>query len=318
LINQIVLSCEDGQLEFSIIDAPDEEGYTPLHYACILRLPVIMKLLHGASADVNVPDKKGWTPIHWAAMQLDEVALGILTAHSFDVDMKDDEGRSPLFLACVEGRDRSGKHNSDALLACMRKLLSLNAETVTTDKNGVPLLHYLAASWKFEALELLLEHKVEVLTVEAVNGKAALHHACKGCPIDPFTGQSTGPHDVGGTGGAAGAVAVLVGSSVFSDPSAGINTLVALLRAGGRPNGRDMRGKSPLQVLAENASVWGNMIHEAVKMLISYGARFDDSSATATLKAKILDAEIQELIELRATAPVIEADDLGIRYQRLS
>jgi len=61
------------------VDARDEDGFSPLHYACILRMQNIVRALHEATADVTVMDKKGLTPLHWAAMQLDADSLALLS-----------------------------------------------------------------------------------------------------------------------------------------------------------------------------------------------------------------------------------------------
>ena len=45
---------------------------------------------------------------------------------------------------------------------------------------------------------------------------------------------------------------------------------------GSRPNLRDGQGKSPLQLLAESAEVWGNRFGDAVDTLVCFGARLDE------------------------------------------
>ena len=78
-----------------VVDALDEDGYSPLHYACILRMQSIVAALHEATADVTVADQRGLTPLHWTAMQLDADSLSLMCTQIFNVDLVDSIGRTP-------------------------------------------------------------------------------------------------------------------------------------------------------------------------------------------------------------------------------
>ncbi|KAJ1430405.1 ankyrin repeat-containing domain protein, partial [Ochromonadaceae sp. CCMP2298] len=162
-VRELIALCDAGQLEFSsCIDAVDEDGYTPLHYACMLRVPGIIRALHEAAADVTAVDNYGFTPLHWAAMQLDEASLGVLCAHLFELDFYDREGRTPLYMLCVQGRNIHGQTDASVLRNCVATMLTRQPNVNIIDTRGLCVLHYLAASWHYEAMELMLKAGAEV------------------------------------------------------------------------------------------------------------------------------------------------------------
>jgi hypothetical protein len=130
--------------------------FTPLHYACILRLDTVARLLHEAGCDVTIPDREGMNVLHWAALQLDAPILERLCENIFDADMPDNQGRTPLYLACVEGRDVFGKANEELILACVQPLLALGADPAHIDGLGLSPEHFAAASWNYDVLTTLL------------------------------------------------------------------------------------------------------------------------------------------------------------------
>ena len=166
LIRELAAQCVEGRLNFMVVDALDEDGYSPLHYACILRMQSIVAALHEATADVTVADSRGLTPLHWAAMQLDADSLSLMCTQVFNVDLVDSIGRTPLYVACVEGRDVSGKTDAILLKRCIEALLKLNPEVNAMDAKGRTLLHYVAASWFNEAVEILVHAGADIQTVQ--------------------------------------------------------------------------------------------------------------------------------------------------------
>ena len=166
LIRELAAQCVEGRLNFMVVDARDEDGYSPLHYACILRMQSIVAALHEATADVTVADCRGLTPLHWAAMQLDADSLSLMCTQVFNVDLVDSIGRTPLYVACVEGRDVSGKTDAILLKRCIEALLKLNPEVNAMDAKGHTLLHYVAASWFNEAVEILVHAGADIQTVQ--------------------------------------------------------------------------------------------------------------------------------------------------------
>ena len=49
------------------VDAQEEEGYTPLHFAVAGGHTRVLAMLLAAGADVNAPDATARTPLHLAA-----------------------------------------------------------------------------------------------------------------------------------------------------------------------------------------------------------------------------------------------------------
>ncbi|KAH7698292.1 Ankyrin repeat, partial [Aphelenchoides avenae] len=84
----------------------NNNGQTPLHYACSKNQLAIAKLLVENGADVNAQDKYGAAPLHRAAGQGHLDVVNFL-AHQAGVriDIPDREGNTPLHLACEDNQD---------------------------------------------------------------------------------------------------------------------------------------------------------------------------------------------------------------------
>jgi ankyrin repeat protein len=328
-VRELVAQCDAGQMEFSAcIDASDEDGYTPLHYACIMRMHGIIRALHEAAADVTAPDHRGLTPLHWAAMQLDDYTLSLLCSHVFDLDICDKQQRTPLYMACVEGRDVGGHTDNAALKKCVACMLTHQPNVNFYDQYGYTMIHYLAASWQYEALELLLQADAEANARVGKSGMTALHLACLAQPIklaegeakriiqgSDATASSTSAKErnvPSPTGGAeAGAASVY---EKLNHPM-GSTTLRTLLKAGARPNAKDSRGRTALHILAEPGrdDLWDLMeLTDGVAVLLSFGARFDDSAALQGLKSRLLGVSVEALVERWSSLPVINGDALNL------
>lgn len=184
-VKELLAKCESGQLNEAVINSLDVDGYSPLHYACILRLPGIVKVLAASGANCGVEDSRGMTPLHWAALQLDDQALSILSDYAADIDEFDHLGRTPLFLACVEGRDVAGLANSELLSQCIVTLLRHGPDTDFRDEEGYTIMQYLAASWLYGPLKKILYHtsKSNIYNISVTTGMNALHYACDATPL---------------------------------------------------------------------------------------------------------------------------------------
>ncbi len=97
-MNKIKRLIEEG----ADVNAKDDNGDLPLHYAVRNDNRDLVELLIEEGADVNTKDKDGQSPLHWAKSE--EIAE-LLIEEGADVNAKDDEGRSPLELA-VERNNR--------------------------------------------------------------------------------------------------------------------------------------------------------------------------------------------------------------------
>lgn len=317
-IRELIALCEDGRLSFISIEAPDEDGYTPLHYACIMRLHNIINLLHQATADVTATDRQGLTPLHWAALQLDEYALSLLCQHVFDLDLYDPKQRTPLVICCVEGRDLRGKTDPALLRDCLVHMLSHKPNIHWLDSAGRTLIHYLAASWQHEALEFLLEHDCsDVNAQEYREGLTPLHSAVQALPLKRAIGeaqlimsraQQTGVSPQS-----------LTEVEALNHPF-GVDTLRVLLKAGAKPNAKDAHGRTPLAMLLTDLEVQDRWLDReeilpAIALLIASGARVETSDAmlTAALKAQYSDLMVAAFVEKWQTLGQVDGSKLGIR-----
>jgi len=123
------------------VDAKDEDGYTPLHFAgnkevaklliaegadvyakstdgsiplhgaAFWGLKEVAELLIAKGADVNAKDYKGVTPLHDAALWGHKEIAELLLANGADVNAKDDGGDTPLDVAIL----RNDKETADLL-----------------------------------------------------------------------------------------------------------------------------------------------------------------------------------------------------------
>lgn len=306
LLRDIISYCENQLLDFRILDSLDDSGYTPMHYAVMHRFTNMTKILHDASASVEIPDRNGLTSLHWSCMLLDDDALAILTTHVVDIDVRDYDDRTPLFLVLVEGRDKGCQVNIPAMKKCAERLLSLHAEPNVNDHRGYTLLHYVSASWYYELIELLIQYKADSMAVDYENGMTALHLAARGIPLRKKISEVTKimtPSEVNRS-------QIDSLEEIYID--AAIPTLKSLLQAGLRPNYKDSNGKTPLHHIFENAdTMWGASLGYGVITLLTYGARMDDSSQCQGLRSK-LSIDFDTIMETRINAGIVDADGVSV------
>ncbi|OZH54327.1 hypothetical protein AFK68_11665 [Hydrocoleum sp. CS-953] len=110
-----LLFTQGENLKLTKVNAKDYDGSTPLHYAKLTKLIVI---LIEDGADVNARDNYGETPLHYARDNQDVAA--ILIANGADVNAKNNYGETPLHkvdnqkvaaLLISHGADVNAKNN---------------------------------------------------------------------------------------------------------------------------------------------------------------------------------------------------------------
>ena len=83
------------------IEAANEDGYTPIHFAVTNKQLDVVKVLHGKGAKLDIsclpdnPDK----PLHLAAKSGETKIVEYLVDSGADINARDDENRTPLFVA---------------------------------------------------------------------------------------------------------------------------------------------------------------------------------------------------------------------------
>jgi len=87
------------------IDARDATERTPLHYAAMGGDADTVRLLLNAGANVNVRDVRGETPLHIAGRRMRAAAAELLLDAGADVNTRNSAGETPLMLAVDQGED---------------------------------------------------------------------------------------------------------------------------------------------------------------------------------------------------------------------
>ncbi|XP_077524686.1 uncharacterized protein LOC144136314 isoform X2 [Amblyomma americanum] len=177
-----------------LLDAPDYQGQTALHYACELQQYLVVGVLCAAGARRDTCDADGATPMHLAAERGCHHCIEELLAPPCpgSVNIQDNRGRTPLHRAvlshggqlCVKSGGKEGYVRIDCRTAV--KLLtttpSAHPHLELQDRVGETALHYAAQHHKVDLVELLLlnAEDPEALTAIANNaGDTALHMACR-------------------------------------------------------------------------------------------------------------------------------------------
>ena len=87
----------------SDVNAQDENGWSPLHYAAEHGGPEKIQALIDAGAEVNARAKDRRTPLHHATGGETPENIQTLIDAGADVDARDEHGRPPLYFAAQSG-----------------------------------------------------------------------------------------------------------------------------------------------------------------------------------------------------------------------
>jgi ankyrin repeat protein len=87
-------------------DARDGEGRPPLVSAILGNSVALVGLLLESKADVNAIDEHGWTPLHFASEEVLPQMASLLLSKNADPNVRDDEGNTPLHRAVFSARGR--------------------------------------------------------------------------------------------------------------------------------------------------------------------------------------------------------------------
>ncbi|KFM65008.1 Histone-lysine N-methyltransferase EHMT2, partial [Stegodyphus mimosarum] len=109
----------------TLLNAPDEEGYTPLHLAVISGNKSIVKYLLTRGADCRAVDSEKHSCVHWATVSGDLECLDLLINAGADPSTPDIHGAYPVHYAAQMCGPNSEMGNDVRVgLAVLTKLLS--------------------------------------------------------------------------------------------------------------------------------------------------------------------------------------------------
>ena len=94
------------------VNAQDETGQTPLHYACQRGFTLAIQILLAYRADVHANDKHGKTPLFMAAASNCYEAASILLRNQAYPSCAAADGNTPLHAASEVGGEETVDHGT--------------------------------------------------------------------------------------------------------------------------------------------------------------------------------------------------------------
>ena len=103
------------------VNAQDQSGYSPLHYAAAFNSnPAVVKTLLKAGADLQAKDHEwGATPLHWGAWaSKNPSVIAALLENGADPNVQDKGGGTPLHAAALKQQQSC---HTDCIAGCWSK-----------------------------------------------------------------------------------------------------------------------------------------------------------------------------------------------------
>jgi len=212
------------------INATDENGRTPLHYAARAGDADSAALLLDAGARIDMGDALGWTALHEACSYGRAQVVALLLDRGAETEAAGPLGQRPIHRAA-----RAGHADIVAML------IEHGADAGAADESGWTAMHHAAAAGATDVLDVLIRAGLDP-GVPDVSGTTPLHLASRG--------------------GWSGAVALLLKAGAQAQAAnergvtplheaalAGDERIVAMLLAGGAdPTTPTLRGQTPLRI----------------------------------------------------------------------
>ena len=152
------------------LDCEDNDGRTPLSWACETKNQAVLRLLLGKEVDCNNADNDDWTPLERAAAQRDKSTMELLfTAGA--------QCRNQLLLRMFSQPQDS--YEVKDTYQCLKIALYHGANRSVKNECGESLLHYLAHENDLISTELLLGQQCFDINVRDCRGRLALHVAAE-------------------------------------------------------------------------------------------------------------------------------------------
>ena len=168
------------ETDAALVNARDEDGRTPLHWAARGPDIALARLLVTRGADVNAVDARGIAPLHSLALRGASDGIRLLSAGGAKVDLRAPNGSTALHFAVLGGRTEAvrallevgaGLEAKDAYgrtplsvaaremapVDVVRTLLDAGAAVDTTDESGATPLSLAAWRGSADVVDLLLQ-----------------------------------------------------------------------------------------------------------------------------------------------------------------
>jgi ankyrin repeat protein len=128
--------------DLSFVKAKDDDGWTPLHYACAHEHLAMVEFLVSKGADVNATDRiLESTPLHLASFKGHLAMVELLVSNGADVNTKDISDDTPLHMASSKGN-----------FAMIEFLVSNGADVNAKDRLESTPLHFASREERPRAL----------------------------------------------------------------------------------------------------------------------------------------------------------------------
>ena len=171
-------------------NAPDDNGWSPLHHGAGNINPTVVSHLLNAGAEVNASDNNGYTALHWAAAKSGNGhVIKVLLDRGANPAGESNDGRTPLHSAL---RYRAEPSVVSAMLEAGggEHLTPLQLSVLQGDANGrrsssrrgcrsEPALHVAASQAPESVVSALLAAGSDPNAREAVAGWSPLHYAAR-------------------------------------------------------------------------------------------------------------------------------------------
>ena len=151
----------------------NNRGQTVLHCA-VKHIDVVKYLVNECNCNIMTPDKYGDTILHYVASKglLDVLKCMVMNinGHIMDEQYRDTNGRTVLHCAV--------KH-IDVVKYLINKY---NCDIMATDKDGIPVLHYVASEGLLDVLKCMVMNingHIMDKQYRDTNGRTVIHHAFK-------------------------------------------------------------------------------------------------------------------------------------------
>ena len=160
-------------LEFPgvVIDAVDAEGYTPLHYACMMKDSRLLDIFLSDKyhMNVNIYTYQGKAPAHIVMRYgTPEMVMKLLDSPGIYLNIPDKDGKTPFILAAEKGQ----RELYDYFLS--KPELNVNKQSRT---EGIAAIHIAVDNNDTDLFERLAHHPDISFDLRTTIGKSPLHYA---------------------------------------------------------------------------------------------------------------------------------------------